>query len=133
MTEQRIVLETAVLLAADTPTPLTTFFGLGDPPLVAPADTTRLKGIRVAFAGDGTALGAAVIALELVGTGLAGSPHRFIIGGYGGEIVTSNAMPLEPHMIDTDIKSIATQAFTATLYCNIAVGNLSVGIELIWE
>lgn len=133
MTEQRIVLETADLLAADTPTPLTTFFGLGDPPLVAPADTRRLKGIRIAFSGDGTALGSAVIALELVGTGLAGSPHRFIIGGYGGELVTSEAELLAPFLIETDIRSIATQAFTATLYCNTAVGNLAVGIELIWE
>lgn len=133
MTEQRIVLETAVLAAADTATPLTTFFGLADPALLAPSDTSRLKGIRVSIAADGAALGAAVFALELTGTGLAGSPHRFILGGYGGEIVTSGGVPLAPFLIDTDIQSRAAQSFTANVFTNVDVGDAAIGIELIWE
>jgi hypothetical protein len=133
MAEQRIVVETAVLTAADTATAITTFFGLADPDLQVPNGVSRLTGIRIGLASDGAALGSAVFALEIVGTGLQASPHRFIIGGSGGELVTSDIQTTPPFLLDVNIPAVPSTTFTVTAYTNTDVGDVALGIELIFE
>jgi hypothetical protein len=133
MPEQRIVVETAALAAADTATAVTTFFGLVDPDLQVPGGVRRLKAIRVAIASDGAALGSAVFALELVGNGLHKTPQRFILGGSGGELVTGAQQVTPSFLIDVDIPAEPGTTFTATVYKNTDVGDVAIGLEFIFE
>ena len=132
MTEQRIVLETAALDAVDTATELVGFFG-ELPPLQIPGGVTRLKRIRVSLGTDGGALGAAVYGLRIISTGLEGSPHDFIIGGSGGELIIGDPVALAPWVMEVDIRATPARAFTVNAYMNLDTGINAVGVELIFE
>lgn len=122
--------ETAVLAAADTPVVVDTLGHVAAVPITVPAGRSRITKIIGAFAADGVAAGAAVIWITLSGNGVKDGEQTIMLGGIGGELVTSDIQAQASLAVEVEIDILAGNQINIEAEKNVDVGDASVGVTL---
>jgi hypothetical protein len=126
-----MTLETAALAAVDDEVELVALGATAAEDRGVESDKTRIRRIIAFAAADGAAVGAGVVWIRLYGSGIDGNPPKFMIGGYGGTLITTGGQSVVVmEWTDLDVKVRAGSDIQVGAEMNLDLGTVAVGVTI---